>query len=144
MGLGKKEFSEKVKRVVSYLKKNNLTASDFEINQSEEILSPKEREQVRELFKENKESEGKKEESKNYNLDKLYEEKIPIDIKNGTIKDKVNILQARFLMLENQILDLVSWRESLRAFVHGVIMPEVRYVQDLRNSEIPDENPERS
>ena len=60
-----------------------------------------------------------------------------LKIRTRELEDKVNILQARFLMFESQMADLVSWREDLRAFVHGVIMPEVRYMRELRNSEIP-------
>ena len=67
-----------------------------------------------------------------------------LKLRISELEDRNNELHARLFRLENKMLDLFSWREDLRAFVHGTIMPEVRYVQDLRNSEIPDENPERS
>ncbi len=60
-----------------------------------------------------------------------------LKLRISELEDRNNELHARLFTLENKMLDLFSWREDLRAFVHGTIMPEVRYVQDLRNSEVP-------
>lgn len=51
-------------------------------------------------------------------------------------------LKARVTELENNVIELYNWRADLRAFVHGTIMPEVRFAQRVRQilsgGEIPD------
>ena len=73
---------------------------------------------------------------KNYLGEEVTEVK-DLKLRISELEDRNNELHARLFRLENKMLDLFSWREDLRAFVHGTIMPEVRYVQDLRNSEVP-------
>ena len=73
---------------------------------------------------------------KNYLGEEVTEVK-DLKLRISELEDRNNELHARLFKLENKILDLFSWREDLRAFVHGTIMPEIRYISDLRNSEVP-------
>jgi len=48
-----------------------------------------------------------------------------LKLRISELEDRNNELHARLFRLENKMLDLFSWREDLRAFIHRKIVPRI-------------------